>query len=98
MSKDHPAAKARLQTASTVVLCALVALSVVYVGGYYALVTRGLNHSEGSGFSVATTPLKVVPRYRIGGEAAEGFFYPMHWVDCQMRAKYWEGNGLLFWE
>ena len=63
----------------------LLVLPASYMGAYYGLVQRGLPWSWRSPAYTA--------EYRIGGEAAETFFWPAHRIDRRIRPEYWGDYG-----
>jgi hypothetical protein len=73
------------------ILAALVALPLVYVGSYAALVER----DDSSVISVsmpngARSNLVVpAPKYAVGGEGAAVIFEPVHFLDCKIRPWHW---------
>jgi hypothetical protein len=65
----------RSSAAPVAAAAVLLLLPLLYVSGYYALLTP-----EQGWFS---------PFYRFGGSTAQTLFEPMHWLDRQVRAGYW---------
>ena len=63
----------------TVVALVLLLLPSLYEGAYYATVGKAESKSSG----------KWKPWYSVGGNAAEAFFYPVHWVDRKVRPGNW---------
>ena len=61
-----------------VILIAVVALPVGYMGAYYAMVER-VFLEYGS-----------TPNYRVEGDAISVLFEPAHWVDRNVRPSYWD--------
>jgi hypothetical protein len=59
-----------------------LAILVVYVSGYYALVT-GCDSRWGE-------TAEIVPTYRFGSEWSRILFGPMHLVDRSLRPNYWK--------
>ncbi len=69
-----------------ILLGALVMLSL-YVGSYIAL-------ADNSGtLRMGNDGLCYVRQYRYGGDAAAWFYWPLHYVDRQLRPAYWNGTG-----
>jgi hypothetical protein len=72
----------------------LLALPMLYVGSYYALVqvygTRGQDFLGGienpASLELVTTPF---PRYRLMGDKGKTFFAPIHRLDRMIRPQTW---------
>jgi hypothetical protein len=59
--------------------------SLLYMVGYLLSV-------EATVSSVAENH-NLVPKYAFGGKMMEQVYIPAHWVDKQIRVKYWHGDG-----
>jgi hypothetical protein len=69
--------------AAVVILSALVLLLLVYVGGYFANVRRGLHRFNEPGRFAD---------YRVGLRWSDKVFAPIHALDRHVRRDYWEAS------
>ena len=58
---------------------------MLWGGAYFVLVSR----TPAMAASTISGPMPVPPCYQCGGAFAETVFFPLHWVDRQLRPHYW---------
>jgi hypothetical protein len=75
-----------------VVVAILLALPLVYVGSYLALV-----QPSGSFRPTGAPGEYAMDYYRAGGQFSATIFWPLEQVDRKVRKKRWEENVLRFW-
>jgi hypothetical protein len=76
----------RRSNAAPIAIAVLLALPLLYVGSYLALV-------EVSGVAIANADNEKwawVENYRVGTNAARTIYKPLNWADRQLRPSYWE--------
>jgi hypothetical protein len=76
---------AEKRTNAPIAIAVLLLLPVLYVGSYAALVKRDLDASCRGEFA---------HEYRLGAKASVTFFLPIHWLDIQLRPRYWMRDDL----
>jgi hypothetical protein len=75
-----------------VTMLLLVALPVLYIGSYLALV-----QPSGSFRATGAPGEYAIDYYRAGGAFSATIFWPAEQVDRKVRPKRWEENVLRFW-
>jgi hypothetical protein len=75
----------------------VVLLAALYVGAYYAMVSRGpylvpltpLDFKGGRLFAKAGMLFDEEPEYSVGGVWSTAFFAPIHAIDRRIRPTFW---------
>jgi hypothetical protein len=65
-------------------LAIVLSASILYIGSYLVLVEASLTFMSGVG------PWPRVPKYMVGGKAAEIFFAPIQKLDERLRPQHWQ--------
>lgn len=71
---------------AVLVLAVALLLPLLYLGSYWALINDGIH----SGYTVVGASIYLEPTYKVGGDAAEFFYWPAHMLDKRLRPNRWQ--------